>query len=568
MQDAERRGVQAEELARQIALNIEDAKIEAMAEGFEKELAALDLQEQRKLAEIDKNKIAQYEFDAIDKKIAKATGDDKDLFESLKKSWTDNNTELEKQKEAQEILFAQKRKNLSYKTETERYKDLDESLKKELSLLERKKNEELAGFKDLAELKSSLKGRMNDKEIAEITTWEEGKSALTKVYQKKEIDLQIEHLKLMISIYGQMTTGLNFALLTKEQQDQVLKFIEDAKNKVAELKAVQNSTDKGDKGKGGKLKLGGKGSTDILGMSPTDWELFFTNIETGADKLGTIIAAVQAVQAAFGAYYQYVQANEQAQMQQVDVTAKKRESRLKRMLDSGQISQEQYEKDIQSLNLETENKKAQLEYEAAKRKRGMDIANIITSTAMSIMNIMATAPFPVNFVMSGIAGVMGALQLATVIAAPLPAAPGYEEGFGTEYDMRRSQDGKKFRVKRKRLSSGEVHSPTHFIAGERGTEMVIDSPTYTRFRPEVKRMLHNEISYSRGFEGGMYRNNASSGSSNNEEKLMMIIEQNTMAMNAIRDKKFIAYLAKNMDNAKEIIDMTDEYSGYKNSSKK
>ena len=47
---------------------------------------------------------------------------------------------------------------------------------------------------------------------------------------------------------------------------------------------------------------------------------------------------------------------------------------------------------------------------------------------------------------------------------------------------------------------------------------------------------------------------------------MQIIEQNTMAMNAIRDKKFIAYLAKNMDNANEIIEMTDEFNGYKKSS--
>ena len=170
--------------------------------------------------------------------------------------------------------------------------------------------------------------------------------------------------------------------------------------------------------------------------------------------------------------------------------------------------------------------------------------------------------------MSGVVGALGLAQIATIAAQPLPAAPGYEEGFGMEYNMRRAQDGKQFRVRRKRLSSGEVHSPTHFIAGERGTEMVIDSPTYTRFRPEVKRILQNEISYSRGYEGGLYRNNSSSGSSNNEEKLMMVIEQNTLAMNAIRDKKFITYLAKNMDNAKEIIDMTDEFNGYKNSSKK
>lgn len=561
--DAKRREVESIELARQIALNIEDAKIEAMEEGFEKELAALNLQEQRKLAEIDKNKIAQYEFDAIDKKIARATGDDKALFESLKKSWTDNNADLEKQKEAQITLFEIKRKTLNVKYQNEEFKEIQEYFKKGLDELERQKNEELAGFKDLAELKASLKGRMNDDELAEIKTWEEGKAALNKVYQKKELEMQVTNMQAMLALYE----GLDLSVLTKEQQDQVLKFIDDAKNKVAELKAVQNSTDKGDKGKGGKSKLGGKGSTDILGMSVSDWDTFFTNIETGADKLGTMIAAVQAVQAAFSAYYQYVQANEQAQMQQVDATFKKREKRLKRMLDSGQINQEQYEKEMQALQQETDNKKARLEYEAAKRKRGMDIANIITSTALGIMNIWATTGInPIMAgILTGIVGALGAVQLATVIAQPLPSAPGYEDGF---YNMRRSQDGKEFRVKRKRLSSGEVHSPTHFIAGERGTEMVIDSPTYTRFRPEVKRILQNEISYSRGYEGGMYRNNSTSGSSNNEEKLMMIIEQNTMAMNAIRDKKFITHLSTNMDNAKVIIEMTDEFKDYKNSSKK
>ena len=247
----------------------------------------------------------------------------------------------------------------------------------------------------------------------------------------------------------------------------------------------------------------------------------------------------------------------------------KKEKRLKQMLDRGQISQEQYEAEIQKLNDETELKKAKLEYEGAKRKRAMSIAEVAINTAVAIMGIWKDFP-KVDFgataaIMSGVVGALGLAQIATIAAQPLPAAPGYEDGY---YNMRRSQDGKQFRVQRKRLSSGEVHSPTHFIAGERGTEMVIDSPTYTRFRPEVKRILHNEISYAKGFEGGFFRNNTSSSSSNNDEKLMMVIEQNTMAMNAIRDKKFITYLAKNMDNAKEIIDMTEEYSGYKNSSKK
>lgn len=566
--DVKRRGVQAEELARQIALNIEDAKIEAMEEGFEKELAALNLQEQRKLAEIDKKKTPEFEIKALDEKIANAKEADKYFYETLKTQSLKNNASAEKEKETQKTLFEIKRKTLNVKYQNEEFKEIQEYFQKGLNELERQKNEELAGFKDLAELKASLKGRANDDEIAEIETWEQGKAALSKVYQKKELEMQATNLQAMLALYE----GLDLSKLTKEQQDQVLKFIDDAKNKVAELKAVQNSTDKGGKGKGdgNKSKLGGKGSTDILGMSVSDWDTFFTNIETGADKLGTIIAAVQAVQAAFGLYYQYVQANEQRQMQEIDLNARKQEKRLKKMLDSGQINQEQYEQQIQKLNDETELKKAKLEYEGAKRKRAMSIAEVAINTAVAIMGIWKDFP-KVDFgataaIMSGVVGALGVAQIATIAATPLPPAPGYEDGFGMEYDMRRSQDGKKFRVKRKRLSSGEVHSPTHFIAGERGTEMVIDSPTYTRFRPEVKRILHNEISYAKGFEGGMFRNSNSSSSSNYDEKLMQIIEQNTMAMNAILDKKFIAYLAKNMDNAKEIIEMIDEFNGYKKSS--
>ena len=41
-------------------------------------------------------------------------------------------------------------------------------------------------------------------------------------------------------------------------------------------------------------------------------------------------------------------------------------------------------------------------------------------TALAIMNAWATAPWPVNIAMAAVAGAMGALQLATIIATPLP----------------------------------------------------------------------------------------------------------------------------------------------------
>lgn len=562
-------GDESAALARQIQLDIEDAKIEAMAEGFDKELAALNLQEKRKLEEIDKKEITKTEFNKIDEKIATAKGDDKKLFEALKASWVKNNADLEIEKTAQKIIFEQKRKTLNYKFETEELKKVDEDFQTQLGHLERQKNEELAKYSSLAQLKAGLKGRLNATELREIKNWNDGKKALDKVYQQEEIQMQMDHLQTMLKLYE----GLDLSVLTKEQRKQVLKFIDDAGNELAKLGAKKKEIANGESGTGDtKSKLGNRGSTDILGMNTSDWKNVFDNIKAGTDALGTVQAAVQALQAAFGEYYKYIQAQEQQQSSQIDKNAKKKEDRLKKMLSTGQINQEQYEKEIQKLNDDTDQQKQKLEYESAKRQKAMAIAQTIINTAQAIMGIWKDFPkadFGVTAaIMSGVVGAIGLAQVATIASQPLPEAPGYEQGFGTEYDMRREQDGKQFRVQRKRLSSGLVNRPTHFIAGENGVEMVIDSPTYAGFRPEVKRMLHQEISYSRGYEGGLYPQNNGGVTSNNDDKYMMIIQQNTEAMNAILGKKFVAYVGKTMENAKEIIDLTDEYSGYKNASKK
>ena len=180
-------------------------------------------------------------------------------------------------------------------------------------------------------------------------------------------------------------------------------------------------------------------------------------------------------------------------------------------MDRGIISQEEYEAGVQSLNEETEKKKAQLEYEAAKRQRVFQIAQIVANTAQAIMPIYSTGggthylDFGVTAnILAGIVAGIGAMQVATVLATPLPEAPGYEQGFGTEQDVIREQDGKRFRAVRRKLTSGPVTRPTHFIAGENGVEMVIDSPTYTKFPESVKRTINQQIAIAKGYEGGRY----------------------------------------------------------------
>jgi tubulin-specific chaperone A len=368
----------------------------------------------------------------------------------------------------------------------------------------------------------------------------------------------------MVKLYE----GLDLTILDEKEREKVMKFITEAQNKIASLKA-------GAKGAGEventPKKLSSKGSTDVLGMSFEDWDIFFTNLDTGADKLGTMMMAVKALQEAFNTYYQLVQAKEQAQVRQVEVYAKRREKSLKNQLDRGIISQEEYEASVQSLNEETERKKAQLEYEAAKRQRVIQIGQIIANTAQAIMSIWAQVP-KFDFgatagILTGIVSALGALQVATVLSTPLPEAPGYEQGFGVEYDMMREQDGKKFRTVRRRLTSGLVDRPTHFIAGENGVEMVIDNPTYTKFPESVKRTLNRQIAIAKGYEGGRYPylSNGNDSPSPKDDLMMELLMENREAIRELRKTRFTAVVDKNdMRSAKNIIEMQDDYNYLKN----
>ncbi|KFC19385.1 phage tail tape measure protein [Chryseobacterium sp. FH1] len=570
-------GEKAAELARQIELDTTDAIVEAMDEGFEKEMSQLFIQEERKKAELDKKKIGKSEFDILQRKIDAAKGEDKALFEALKQSWTSNNQALEDEKEAQAQVFAMKRKTITAKYQNEDLKTQEDDFQEKLKRLKRLQNEELGTYENLEQLKEGLKGRVSDKELKEIKTWEEGKKKLGKVYQQQELEMLTTHLQEMVSMYE----GLDMSILSEKQKKEVTKRLEEVRDKVAEVASKKQDLANGDDDKGKKLgKSKKKGKTDILGMSTDDWKDFYDNIKNGENVIESLTAAVGLLQNAFGQYYALVQAKEQAKIVQVERGARIEETRLKAKLDRGQINQEQYDAAIQKLNEETDRKKATLEYEAAKRQRKVQIGQAIVSTAMAVLNALNTQPFfPLGLAMGAVATAAGALQLATIMATPLPEAPGYEQGFGMEYDMRREQDGKKFRVQRKPLKSGEVYRPTHFIAGEKGTELVIDSPTYSRFRPEVKNILRNEIASSRGFEGGYYpylENNSVSNSGSTSPSVSTpdnstmtgVIERNTEALNKVAGTKFRAYLVKDMDTAKDIIDVTEEYNSYKNSARK
>lgn len=82
-------------------------------------------------------------------------------------------------------------------------------------------------------------------------------------------------------------------------------------------------------------------------------------------------------------------------------------------------------------NEELEKKKAKLKEKQAKFDKLNSIAQCGIATAIAIMNALQMQPFPVGIAMAAIAGAMGAVQLATIIATPLPKyakGTGYHKG--------------------------------------------------------------------------------------------------------------------------------------------
>lgn len=111
-----------------------------------------------------------------------------------------------------------------------------------------------------------------------------------------------------------------------------------------------------------------------------------------------------------------------AEVQKAEKNNSKEKAALDKRLKGGVISQKEYDKQVAALDADLDAKKAKIAREQAKREKAMSIFQIGIDTALAIMKTLAEYPFPVNAVMASLTGALAAVQLATVIATPLPMA--------------------------------------------------------------------------------------------------------------------------------------------------
>lgn len=539
---------------------IEDDKIAAMEDGAAKELIIENKRYLREIQDLDRQKVHADELAKIDEDIAKAK-EAKDMTKynallEIRKGWDKKNADLDTKineiKEGKLAIHNLKVAAIEEKAAKESIEKSKEAFDQAKIIREVKHNEALAALGKNERAKEKLRKSFALSELAE---------------EEKFLKELIEKFNIIV---GKGKLGdFDLSLLTPEQVDSFTKEAAKVGLTLSELIAKKNELTGKSIGDAEALGIS-KSTTDIFGFTPENWIQFTDNLSNGKLGINEMVFAVSALTDAWGKYSEFVTANENAQLQKFTKDSEYKKNKLKKQLDSGVISQTQYTKRVEKIDNDLDNKKADLEYKQAKRQRMISAANIIMSTAQAIIGIWAQFPkadFGITAgIMSGVVGALGALQLATVLATPLPAK-GHEEGLYPEY-VKREQDGKTFKSKYQgKTRSGLVSDTSHFLVAENGPEMVIDNKAWRQMDPAVKEALVRDLRGIKGFEKGLYNKETMrydvpaspttpASSVNDNELLLMVLSvvaENTAIMKYLQENG--VYVTnkdlKSMKNLKE-----------------
>jgi TP901 family phage tail tape measure protein len=533
-------------------------KATLIGDSFKKEIALAEANHEAKLQKLREQKIKEAQIEALDVEIDKAvaSGDTKkaDSLSRTKEIWIQRNRELNAQMQYEEELHQLSIGKIIQKGLEEDLKDKQKAFDRETVLRETAHNNAMAA--------------LGNNEAA--------KKVLQEQFNEEEAQRQEKHLRELIAemngiIQGGEFEGFDLELLSPEQKQQLLDFLDEANLKLSDL------LNKGSGNKNQDSRL--DADVDVLGFSIEQWDQVFANLDTTAGKLEMAQMAVGSLMNAWSMYSDFQNKRQQADLQKFEQAQEEKQERLKRQLDSGYINQRQYNRAVEEMEKESRKKRAEMEYKQAKREKEMAIANIVMNTAIGVSKALAQGGMVLGVPWAAIVGALGAAQLTMALATPLPAK-GFEDGL---YPVQREQDGKMFNASYGgETRSGLINKPTLFLAGERRKpEMVIDDRAWAKMDPDVKNSLYRELGRMGrvpGYEGGYYpqmdvvRDNSQSVTSEVDSSAYMLftaaLNRNSAVMERIEKEGVRAILLRSLENAKKIDDDIKKYHELRNENKR
>lgn len=385
---------------------------------------------------------------------------DLELFNRRREEMT---TQEQEALDSIERLHAQKLSSI-YVTELSREIDQrQKALNRTATTLKQSQNDELEGVKTFEQKKQLLRRWFSDAELLRVKTDKEADKLIKAEYDREAQEALRDDLTQMLTIYETVAseaaaTGLfeTGVAATEEDIQKLNQIIDDLRKQLSELGASPMPTLGGEK----------EQKFDVLGMSSDRWTELITNIEDGTIGLGGMLEIARAIGEAFTAVGQLMSEMENREFKNYTATQNKKKQSLERQLKSNTLSQERYNDAVQRIDAETEAKREELEIKQAKRNKVLAILSAIINTAIGVTTAL-TLPPPASYILAGITAAMGAIQIATIAATPLP---GREDG---GILVEREQDGRQFRAGYDPDKRGYINKPT-VIVGESGEEFVVN----------------------------------------------------------------------------------------------
>lgn len=252
--------------------------------------------------------------------------------------------------------------------------------------------------------------------------------------------------------------------------------LEQVRKKLEEIRALRNELDgttpKKTPAKSADTSTKKTKTGTMFGLDSDEWSALFDKNVDGWTKMSLAATAFgEAAQEAMDIVSMAMdrQAKIEAQnLKQFQKDQDKKRSALEKRLDSGLITEAQYQAEIEAMDAEYAEKEEEIALKQAKREKALSLTMAIVNTAVGVTKALTSMVPPLNFINAGIVAAMGATEIALIASTPITT--GYASG--GRMKVRREQDGRIFDARLSPDSRGFISSPTALV-GEDGTEYVI-----------------------------------------------------------------------------------------------
>lgn len=406
-----------------------EEKFKLQRESLDKELAMQEQARQEELYRLinDENTIIQNLIDLERKKADAKSVDAKSNIQSAIDIEKKNLDKQQKLKETTEETHQFKLKTIREKWQTKEFERWVIAEGARINAIRRADEDEINEINSLAEAKEKLQNlqylKLTADELKNVKSLEDAKRLLREEADRKMLAAQLESFK----VQEQMLVDSISKLTDGEAKEKLLADLELLKDKITQVRSAIDGGTQSDNKAVVEESSAKKEKVDILGFSVKDWEETFANLDTTEGKVaavGKVFAAMGNLAASFGELQRSLGERDLKRFKKEQ--SEKQKSLLKQ-LNQGYISQEEYHKGVELLDAQLANKQAEIEYKQAKAEKVARIFSAIGATAQGVANSLALGG-PLGIAMAAVVGALGAIQVATIAAQPLPEKPSFAEG--------------------------------------------------------------------------------------------------------------------------------------------